>query len=193
VFDVLNDLLQDPDVQGHIKVQNCIKDLSDIEQGYKIDKWMTEVENLLKQQDSIIQKLASNLKQHNSNLNISLGDIQEGQDYLIQGQDDLRIDVENNKHDLTLVRSGMTRLFQRSNSFNFTSWYAWTEKRLRMSKKKIAVVILVTISLLMTLALKDERHDQGIFGHIYVHYVLFSWPFPRGILFRKCWSVCMPV
>lgn len=47
VFDVLRDLLKQPDIGGHITLAECIDDLKKIEQGYQIEKWMAALQTIL--------------------------------------------------------------------------------------------------------------------------------------------------
>ncbi|XP_045191833.2 uncharacterized protein LOC123548551 [Mercenaria mercenaria] len=77
VFDVLKDLLKDPDVKGKINFQECMAGITKIEEGYQIEKWMTEVQNLLKKHD------------------LTLHDLQKGQETLKEGQKQLQRGQEN--------------------------------------------------------------------------------------------------
>jgi hypothetical protein len=170
VFDVLKDLLKEPDVQGHIDVQECLTNLLNIEQGYQIEKWMIAVQDLIEQHGFKLNKLediATNIKQQHH----ILGNIQNGQEFLIEGQEDLRREVENIQTDLTIFRRDLNNLFQRNDSI-FSNLFSGANRCIPQTQLKLIISVSLLIAIFFTSWIfvfksfvyeteKDKYHDRG--------------------------------
>ncbi|XP_060566988.1 uncharacterized protein LOC132725818 [Ruditapes philippinarum] len=169
VFDVLKDLLKEQHVQSHIDVQECLNHLFDIEQGYQIEKWMVAVQDLIEQHGFKLNKLediATDIKQQHH----ILGDIQNGQDFLIEGQENLRREVENIQTDLTLFRRDFNKLFKDNDSI-FLKLFSWANRCIPKTQIILVISVFLLIVFFSTLWMfvfkhfvyeteKDKYHDD---------------------------------